>query len=180
VEVRDRCVHWIAKYSLRNYGVRPRDIPQLLNKELDKYNPLKQKVFNYMENCPIARPKEVLNNFEGQNRETIGKYVKKWKKNNYYKITKYTNTLAIQYLTEIGLENNIRELSIQILERFLSTTKPSLKSEWKGIIAGAIYLATKLSDHQITQATIANHIGIDSNTLSKRYREIAHALSINL
>lgn len=67
-----------------------------------------------------------------------------------------------------------------MLERFISTNSPPLKREWKGIIAGAIYLATILSDHHIAQGTIANHIGISSNTLSKRYREIAHVLSINL
>lgn len=61
-----------------------------------------------MENCPIARPKEVLNNFEGKNGETIGNYVKEWKKKNYNKITTYTNNLAIQYLAEMGLNNTIR------------------------------------------------------------------------
>ncbi len=49
----------------------------------------------------------------------------------------------------------------------------------KAIIAGAIYLASKLLDNNISQKYIAEHINVDTHTISKRYREIATELNIS-
>jgi len=64
----------------------------------------------------------------------------------------------------------------KVLEKFISNNQPSLNSEWKGIIAGAIYLVSHILDNKISQVKIADHIKIDKQTLRKRYREIAKSL----
>ena len=50
----------------------------------------------------------------------------------------------------------------------------------EGIIAGAIYLASKLLKIKISQKKIADHIKVASDTISKRYREIANELDIDI
>ena len=67
-----------------------------------------------------------------------------------------------------------------MLDKFIYSKKIPLNYEWKAIIAGVIYLASKLLDNNITQKQISEHINVDIHTISKRYREIANELNINI
>ncbi|KKN09233.1 hypothetical protein LCGC14_1048680 [marine sediment metagenome] len=50
--------------------------------------------------------------------------------------------------------------------------------EWKGIIAGCIYLACRMSKVRISQKEITKFIEVSGHTIGKRYKEIAKSLNI--
>ena len=133
-----------------------------------------------MEHNPIARPKKIHENFPDFNLETIRGAVKKWKKDNKEKIKRFPSTLIVQYVNEMNLDKNLQTMANKMLKSFIASKKPPLNSEWKGIIAGAIYLASKLLDNKISQQKLAKHINVDTYTIRKRYREIANELNINI
>jgi transcription initiation factor TFIIIB Brf1 subunit/transcription initiation factor TFIIB len=133
-----------------------------------------------MEHNPIARPKKIHENFPDFNIETIRSAVKKWKKKNKEKIKRFPSTLMEQYINEMRFDKNLHKIADEMLKSFIASKKPLLNSEWKGIIAGAIYLASKLLDNNISQQKLAEHINVDSHTIRKRYREIANELNINI
>jgi len=80
--IRDRASHWVASYVKRNYGIRPRMLPQILHPGLSVYSSLKQQVFEYMDDHQKAKPMEVKENVGSKKIETIRTYVKLWRKEN--------------------------------------------------------------------------------------------------
>jgi len=179
-EIRDKASHWVAQYVHRNYGVRLRELPRSLYPDLDEYCSFKKQVLRYMEENPLDRPMDVLEAFKGSNLENIRTYVKNWKKNNKLKIIRYTNILASEYVEEMDLGQDVEIKSNDLLTRFISIMDPGLNLDWNGIIAGAIYLACRILKRSISQVEISEFVGVDNHTLSKRYREIAKSLSIEL
>lgn len=179
-EIRDKASHWVAQYVKRNYGVRPRELPFCLCPDLDEYLSLKEQIFRYMDKNPLDRPMDILENFEGSNIETIRTYVKNWKSNNKAKIIRYANILASEYIEEMDLGHNIEIRSNDLLTMYISMVDPDLNLDWNGIIAGAIYLACRILNRSISQLEISKLVGVDNHTLSKRYREIAESLNIDL
>jgi len=179
-EIRDRASHWVAQYVKRNYGVRSRELPLYLCPDLDEYCSIKEQVFRYMEENPLDRPMEVLENFEDTNIKTIRTYVKNWKNNNKEKIIRYTNILASEYIEEMDLSQDVENRSNDLLTRYIYIMDPDLNLDWNGVIAGAIYLACRILTESISQVELSKLVGVDNHTLSKRYREIAETLSIKL
>ncbi|MFX1296919.1 MAG: cyclin family protein [Promethearchaeota archaeon] len=177
-EIRDRASHWVAKYIKRNFGVSGTNLPNSLDPEVPRFKPIKEQINEYMEDNPIARPKEVYEKFANLNLETIRKVVKKWKKDNIEKIERFPCILIEQYIDEMDLDKNLETIAKKILESFITSKKPLLNSEWKAIIGGAIYLTSKLLDHDISYSQIAEHLNVDSHTISKRYREMATELNL--
>lgn len=165
---------------LRNYRVRPRELSLSLYPDLDEYCSLKELVFRYMEKNPLDRPMDVLETFEGAKINTISTYVKTWKNNNKAKIIRYANILASEYIEEMDLGQNIEIRSNELLTMYISMVDPDLNLDWNGIIAGAIYLACRILNRSISQLEISELVGVDNHTLSKRYREIAERLNIDL
>lgn len=180
VVVRDRASHWVASYVIRNYGIRPRELPTYLNPHLSSYLTIKKKVFKYMEANPIARPIELSQIFKDINIETIRNSVKEWKKHNRNKVLKYPFILTSIYIREMDLDQEIKTLILNLLERYISIGKFALNMEWKGVIAGAIYLACRVLENSISQTDMGKFIGVDTHTISKRYRDIAESLSIEI
>jgi len=180
VVVRDRASHWVASYVIRNYGIRPRELPTYLNPDLSSYLTIKKQVFKYMEANPIARPIELSQIFKGMNIETIRNYVKEWKKHNRNKVLKFSLILTSIYIREMDLNQEIETLALKLLEKYISIGKHALNMEWRGIIAGAIYLACRVLEKSISQTDMGEFIGVDYHTISKRYRDIADSLSIEI
>jgi len=147
---------------------------------LDEYCSIKEQVFRYMEENPLDRPMEVLENFEDTNIKTIRTYVKNWKNNNKEKIIRYTNILASEYIEEMDLSQDVENRSNDLLTRYIYIMDPDLNLDWNGVIAGAIYLACRILTESISQVELSKLVGVDNHTLSKRYREIAETLSIKL
>lgn len=133
-----------------------------------------------MQENPLDRPIDVLENFEDSNIETIRTYVKNWKKNNKEKIIRYTNILASEYIEDLDLGQDVEIQSNDLLKSFISIEDPNLNLDWNGLIAGVIYLACRILNESISQVEISELVGVDNHTLSKRYREIAETLSIKL
>lgn len=179
IHSREKAAKWVGQYIKRNFGVSGSDLPNTLNPEILKFKSIKEQINEYMENNPIARPKEIYKKFPNFNLETIRHAVKDWKKDNKEKIKKFPSTLMVQYINRMGLDENLQITANKMLKSFIASKMPPLNSEWKGIIAGAIYLASKLLDNNISQQKIADHINVDAHTISKRYREIANELNIN-
>ena len=180
LDSREKAAKCVGQYIKRNFGVSGSNLPNTLNPEIPRFKPIKEQISEYMEDNPIARPKEVYEKFPNFNLETIRHAVKIWKKDNKERIERFPCKLIVQYINEMGLDKNLQTIAKKMLESFITSKKPPLNSEWKAIIAGAIYLASKLVDNNISQKKIAEHINVDTHSISKRYRDIATELNINI
>jgi hypothetical protein len=178
--VKERGSIWINEYVKRNYGINLTELPKYLDPDAPKNKTIKQQIFDYMEKNPIARPIEVKNHFKNKNLEPIRYCVKEWKKINRKTILNYPRISITKYTSEMGLDNNIEKLAVKLLDSYISMIKPSLNSEWKGLIAGAIYLASIVLQKKVSQIDLTNNIGATSYTISKQYRQIAKCLNIKL
>jgi len=95
--------------------------------------------------------------------------------------TQNTDPVALvpRYVTDLGLDSEIVELTSKILTVYIS--KFSISGvDPKGLCAGAIYIACRLRNIELTQLQIANSIGITEVTLRSRYKELKKKLNISL
>jgi transcription initiation factor TFIIB len=95
--------------------------------------------------------------------------------------TQNTDPVALvpRYVTDLGLGSEIVELTSKILTVYIS--KFSISGvDPKGLCAGAIYIACRLRNIELTQLQIANSIGITEVTLRSRYKELKKKLNITL
>ncbi|KKL63085.1 hypothetical protein LCGC14_2178630, partial [marine sediment metagenome] len=150
ISIKDKKSHWVAQYTVRNYGIRPTQLPYHLDSKIPKYKSLKQQIIEFMVNNPIARPLEVLKHFEGKNIQTIGGVVKNWKKNNKGLILGFSITLVAKYIKYKNLGRQVEILATKLFHDYISIESPALNMEWKGIIAGCIYLACRMSKVRIS------------------------------
>ncbi|MBD3253856.1 MAG: transcription initiation factor IIB [Candidatus Lokiarchaeota archaeon] len=90
-----------------------------------------------------------------------------------------TNPIALvpRFVSELNLESEIESLSIKLLKSYIKSSSLSGKDP-KGVCAGAIYLACKIRNINLTQRKAAELIGVTEVTLRSRYREIAKVLKI--
>ena len=95
--------------------------------------------------------------------------------------SKNTDPVALipRYVTDLGLDSEIVALSSKILTTYVSNF-PISGIDPKGLCAGAIYIACKLKNLELTQLQIANSIGITEVTLRSRYKELKKKLKISL
>ncbi|MBY8986212.1 MAG: hypothetical protein KGD65_14135 [Candidatus Lokiarchaeota archaeon] len=70
-------------------------------------------------------------------------------------------------------------LTSKILTTYISNF-PISGIDPKGLCAGAIYIACKLKNIELTQLQIANSVGITEVTLRSRYKELKKKLKITI
>jgi transcription initiation factor TFIIB len=92
-----------------------------------------------------------------------------------------TNPIALipRYTTKLGLSSEIEKLAIKIADTYMSNFVTSGKDP-KGIVGGAIYLASKIKNENFTQKQIADLIGVTEVTLRSRYKELKKKLHISI
>lgn len=95
--------------------------------------------------------------------------------------TQITDPVALipRYVTDLGLDSEIVALTSKILTAYVSNF-PISGIDPKGLCAGAIYIACKLRNIELTQLQIADSIGITEVTLRSRYKELKKKLKISL
>jgi len=179
VKIKERASSWVKAYTLRNYDTTVRNLTKILNPNSVDYLPFRQKVFEYMEDHPINKPMEVIKKFEGENIGAIRNYVKEWKRENRDKVNKFLDPLVIasKSIDKMKLDHEITTKTLTLLKKFKSERIKSfnhldLKTNPRGIVAGAILLASKMTRKSITQKELKKALGVDEHTISKRYKEL--------
>jgi len=84
-----------------------------------------------------------------------------------------------KYMTDLGLNSEVEQLTTKILNAYRSKFSISGKDP-KGLCAGAIYLACKLKNKEVTQQQIVQAIGVTEVTLRSRYKELKNKLKISI
>ena len=87
--------------------------------------------------------------------------------------------LVPRFVIELDLNSDIEALTIKILKAYKANIYTSGKDP-KGIVAGALYLACKLKQKNLTQKQIADLLGVTEVTLRSRYKELTKKLKISL
>ncbi len=88
-------------------------------------------------------------------------------------------SLIPRYISELDLDSEVENLTIQVLQKFISKNSTSGKDP-KGLCAGALYLTCKIHNKRISQKEIANLVGITEVTLRSRYKELTTKLNIKI
>lgn len=82
-----------------------------------------------------------------------------------------------RYISDLNLSTEIENLSIRILKQFRATGMMLGKNP-KGVCAGVIYLACKMSGKRVSQSKIAEALNVTKITLRSRYKEIQETLNL--
>ncbi|MFW9987665.1 MAG: transcription initiation factor IIB family protein [Candidatus Odinarchaeota archaeon] len=88
-------------------------------------------------------------------------------------------SLIPRYINDLELDSDIEKLTTKILSSFKARFSVSGKDP-KGLCAGAIYLASKIKNKDVTQQKIVETVGITEVTLRSRYKELKNKLKITL
>ena len=169
---------WVKAYVERNFGSRSREgLINNLTSEPFQYESLKDKVFNYMEDHPLDRPQQLFETiFQGENIETIRHHVKEWKLNNREKIFDSIIPITSQMIAEVNLDKDIEEKTIDLLEKYISLKELALNIDFKGVIAGGIYLVCQILNRPIYQKKLMDTFNISMDTISKWYHDIQNTV----
>jgi transcription initiation factor TFIIB len=92
-----------------------------------------------------------------------------------------TNPISLipRYITELGLDSEIERLTSKILNAY--STKFSISGkDPKGLCAGALYLACRIKNREVTQQKIVDTVGVTEVTLRSRYKELRDKLNITV
>jgi len=89
------------------------------------------------------------------------------------------SALIPKYMAKLNLNQEIMRATTKIVNTFSSNFSTSGKDP-KGIVAGAIYLASKIKGLELTQKEIADKVGITEVTLRSRYKELSTKLNIKI
>ena len=95
--------------------------------------------------------------------------------------TQSTDPLSLipRYISDLGLDSEIGILTHNILSAYISKFSISGKDP-KGLCAGAIYLACRIRNLEITQQKIVGTIGVTEVTLRSRYKELKAKLKVKV
>ncbi|MHA2051068.1 MAG: transcription initiation factor IIB [Promethearchaeota archaeon] len=88
-------------------------------------------------------------------------------------------SLIPRYISDLGLDSEIGVLTHNILSAYISKFSISGKDP-KGLCAGAIYLACRIRNLEITQQRIVETIGVTEVTLRSRYKELKTKLKVKV
>ncbi len=88
-------------------------------------------------------------------------------------------SLIPKFMTDLGLNSEIEQLTTKILNAYRAKFSISGKDP-KGLCAGAIYLACRLKNKEVTQQQIVQAIGVTEVTLRSRYKELRNKLKISV
>ncbi len=88
-------------------------------------------------------------------------------------------SLIPRYINELGLDSEIEQLTTKILNAYNSKFSISGKDP-KGLCAGALYLACRIKNKDITQQQIVESVAVTEVTLRSRYKELKNKLKITI
>ncbi|MFX1479429.1 MAG: transcription initiation factor IIB family protein [Promethearchaeota archaeon] len=95
--------------------------------------------------------------------------------------TQSTDPVALipRYISDLGLDAEIEGLTNKILIAYNSRFSIGGKDP-KGLCAGAIYLACRIRELEVTQQQIVDAVGVTEVTLRSRYKELKTKLKVNV
>lgn len=95
--------------------------------------------------------------------------------------TQSTDPVALvpRYISDLELDSEIEALTKKILTTYINNFSISGKDP-KGLCAGAIYLASRIKELELTQQQIVNSIGVTEVTLRSRYKDLRTKLKIKV
>ena len=89
------------------------------------------------------------------------------------------SALIPKYMAKLNLNQEIERITSKIVNTFTLNFSTSGKDP-KGIVAGAIYLASKKKGLELTQKEIADIVGVTEVTLRSRYKELSTKLNMKI
>jgi len=87
------------------------------------------------------------------------------------------SALIPKYIAKLNLNQEIERTTAKIVSTF-TLNFPTSGKDPKGIVAGALYLASKIKGLELTQKEIADQVGVTEVTLRSRYKELSKKLNI--
>jgi transcription initiation factor TFIIB len=85
-----------------------------------------------------------------------------------------------RFVTELDLPGIVQQKVIEILEQAKENRTLVTGRDPRGLAAAAIYIASILTDHRVTQRDIAMAAGVTEVTVRNRYKELVQKLSITM
>jgi len=85
-----------------------------------------------------------------------------------------------RFITELNLPGIVQQKVIEILEMAKKNRTLITGRDPRGLAAAAIYIASILTDHRVTQRDIAMAAGVTEVTVRNRYKELVQKLNITM
>jgi transcription initiation factor TFIIB len=85
-----------------------------------------------------------------------------------------------RFVTELDLPGIVQQKVIEILEQAKENRTLVTGRDPRGLAAAAIYIASILTDHRVTQRDIAMAAGVTEVTVRNRYKELVQKLNITM
>jgi transcription initiation factor TFIIB len=82
-----------------------------------------------------------------------------------------------RYASELGLSGEVQARAREIVDMARENNALAGRSP-TGVVAAALYIATKLEGDKITQREIAEKVGVTSVTVRKNYQDIIEAVGL--
>ena len=89
------------------------------------------------------------------------------------------SSLIPTYVASLNLNHEVEGITTKIVNAFSANFSTSGKDP-KGIVAGALYLASKIKGLEFTQKQIADVVGVTEVTLRSRFKELSIKLNIKI
>ncbi|TXT63691.1 MAG: hypothetical protein BAJALOKI1v1_680004 [Promethearchaeota archaeon] len=175
-EIRQKAALLIKNYVKRNYHISTGKLPFILDPSLPQSHTLKDRIYTYMRKHPLDRPEDVHKKFSKESLEGIRYYVKQWKAENRKKIYDSVYEVAKDSIGDLGLDDSHFKKITKYLKKYFQINNPPLNWNWRGIIAGAIYLIGIEDGEELTQETISKFLDVSPHTIGKRYKEILNCI----
>ncbi len=83
-------------------------------------------------------------------------------------------------ITELGLPGIMQEKVLEVLDRAKAHGGLIIGRDPRGLAAGAIYIASILTDNRVTQREIASAAGVTEVTVRNRYKDLVRKLELSL
>ena len=83
-----------------------------------------------------------------------------------------------RFITQLGLPGEVQKKVLEILEQAKKNRSLVTGRDPRGLAAAAIYIASILTDHRVTQRDIAMAAGVTEVTVRNRYKELVEHVGI--
>jgi transcription initiation factor TFIIB len=85
-----------------------------------------------------------------------------------------------RFMTDLSLPGHVQQKVLEILEQAKNNKSLVTGRDPRGLAAAAIYIASILMDHRVTQRDIAIAAGVTEVTVRNRYKELVAKLGITM